>query len=150
MNSETTRLVECITAKHECLTQLHGLGLRQRQLIETGEMTRLLEVLAEKQRVIVRLQEVEHGLDPFRHDDPTGRRWSGEAERLHCAALVHRCEKLLEEVLNCEKTCEEALRNRRDDAARQLASVQTAGAVHGAYTAPDAHSASMLDLSADY
>jgi hypothetical protein len=150
MTQSTTKLVECMVRKHDCLTQLLALGARQRELIETGEMTQLLNVLAEKQRSIASLQECEQALDPFRGDDPDRRVWAGEAERLHCAGLASRCERMFAEVLACEKHCEEALRRRRDETAEQLSAVHTGGTVHSAYTDMGPASASILDLSAEF
>ncbi|MBN8626993.1 MAG: hypothetical protein J0M17_16055 [Planctomycetes bacterium] len=150
MTLDPAKLIVCLTAKQECLTLLRALGLQQRLLIEAGEMTNLLQLLAEKQRTILRLQEVERELDPFRNDDPDRRAWPSQASRLECAALAERCERLLADVLDCEKTCEEELRRRRDETARELTAVNTAGAVHGAYVTESHGTSSMLDLSADY
>ncbi|MGC3965794.1 MAG: hypothetical protein QM775_00015 [Pirellulales bacterium] len=150
MTLDPTQLAALMHVKHECLTLLRVLGLRQRELIDAGEMTRLLELLAEKQRTIHTLQQTEQALDPFRQEDPAGRAWPSEAQRLHCAGLVSRCDALLAEVLECERLCEEMLRGRRDETARQLSDVQTVGAVHGAYTASNVSTASTLDLSVDY
>lgn len=145
--SSTAQLIDLAGRKHECLRRLYELAQRQHALIDAGEMTALLNVLAEKQRVIGDLQLCEQGLDAFRADDPARRVWSSEAERLRCANLVERSAGLLEEVLACEKLCEETLRRRRDETAEQLTTVQTAGFARHAYAETPYDGPSMLDLS---
>lgn len=148
---DTVRLADLVGRKHACLLQLRDLGRRQQELIETGDITQLLDLLAVKQRSIGELHDLERQLDPFRGDDPAGRVWNGEAERLRCASLADQASRLLAEVLDLERRCEESLRRRRDETAEQLAVVQAAGTARGAYA--DAAAArdftSTLDLSSE-
>ena len=149
--TDTRRLLALVDGKHDCLVRLAESCRQQQELIESGDITQLLGVLATKQRTLGELQEFERELDPFRHDDPQRRVWSGDAERLRCASLAERSARLLSEILDGEKRCEEALRRRRDDAAEQLAAVQSAGATRGAYADSSAapYSVSTLDLTSD-
>ena len=148
---DTRRLSDLVGAKHGCLLQLRELGRRQQELIESGDMTPLLTVLAEKQRAIGTLHELERLLDPFRAEDPAHRTWSGEAERVRCASLADQSARLMAEILEVEKRCEESLRRRRDETAEQLAVVQASGAARGAYAEADAGyvSSSTLDLTSE-
>jgi len=147
---ETYRLSDLVGRKHACLLHLRELGRRQQELIETGDMTQLLGLLADKQRQLGTLHELERDIDPFRSDDPARRTWSGEAERLRCASLADQSAQLLSEILDVEKRCEESLRRRRDETAVQLAAVQSAGAARGAYAHAAAdRSVSTLDLTTE-
>jgi hypothetical protein len=148
---DTRRLSDLIGAKHDCLLQLRELGRRQQDLIDAGDMTRLLSLLADKQRAIGELHDVERLLDPFRSQNPAARVWSGEAERIRCSSLADQSARLLAEVLDVEKRCEESLRRRRDDAAAQLSVVQAAGAARGAYADADSlpSGSAVLDLTSD-
>lgn len=143
------RLLDLVGRKFDCLRQLRDLGLRQQSLIDAGEITELLRLLADKQRLIDELHRLERELDPFRGQDPDRRAWASDAERLRCASLAEQSTRLLSEVLDCEKRCEEMLQRRRDDTAERLAAVQTAGMARGAYSAQDDYSVSTLDLSTD-
>lgn len=147
----TTQLADLVGRKHACLLQLRDLGRRQRELIESGDVTQLLGLLAVKQRSIGELHDLERQLDPYRGDDPSARMWTGEAERLRCASLAEQANRLLVEVLDLERRCEEALRRRRDETAEQLAVVQAAGAARGAYAEAAAvrDFTSTLDLSSE-
>ena len=68
-----------------------------------------------------------------------------------CASLTDQSARLLAEILDVEKRCEESLRKRRDESAAQLSVVQAAGAARGAYAEHESHSAavSTLDLTSD-
>jgi hypothetical protein len=147
---DTRRLLDLIGRKHDCLTRLREHGLRQQELIETGEMTQLLGLLAVKQRELNELHDLETQLNPFRDQDPDRRRWSSDAERLRCASLAEQAARLLREILDCEKRCEESLQRRRDETAVQLAAVQTAGMARGAYAGgTNDYSTSTLDLTTE-
>ncbi|HEY5312807.1 MAG TPA: hypothetical protein VIK18_09815, partial [Pirellulales bacterium] len=56
---ETHLLAELLGRKHDCLAQLYELGGQQLALVESGDITQLLKVLAAKQRLLARLQEIE-------------------------------------------------------------------------------------------
>lgn len=145
----TSLLIDLIGRKHDCLIVLRDLGARQRELIDSGDMTQLLTVLADKQRLIVQLRHLEQELDPFRDDDPDRRVWSSEAERVRCASLADRAERLLAEILDGERRSEDVLRRRRDDTAEQLAAAHIGHNARGAYADADRYPTSSLDLSAD-
>lgn len=148
---DTTRLADLVARKHACLMQLRELGRRQSDLIESGDMTQLLGLLAVKQRSIGALHELERQLDPYRAEEPSQRVWRLEAERVRCASLADQAARLLAEVLDLERRCEESLRRRRDEAAERLSVVQAAGAARGAYaeSAADCVRASSLDLTSE-
>lgn len=147
--ADTELLIDLIARKHECLQGLSELSRRQQSLIDLGDTTSLLTLLAAKQRQIEHLQEIERRLDPYRRDDPDRRRWSSEAERTRCASLAEQAARLLTEVMETERRCEESLRRRRDETAEQLAVVHSAGMARGAYLDAAADARSVLDLTAE-
>ena len=114
---ETDVLAELIRSKCACLRQLCDMGQRQLELIDQGNMTALLDVLAAKQRVLWRLQQIERALDPFRDQDPDQRHWRTPELRRRCAEEVKQCEALLGEIVSREKLSESALIRRRDETA---------------------------------
>jgi hypothetical protein len=149
--TDTRRLLDLLAGKHACLLRLCEHGRKQQELIESGDITQLLGLLAVKQRTIDELHEHERNLDPYRNDDPTQRVWSSDAERIRCSSLADQSAQLLREILAGENRCEESLRRRRDEAAVQLSAVQSAGAARGAYAdsvAAPFHE-STLDLTSD-
>lgn len=146
---ETDLLAELIRSKRECLVQLRDLGRRQLELIEAGEMAALLDLLAVKQRALMKLQQVESRLDPFRGQDPDERLWRTPELRQQCSQQLGQCETLLGEIVGREKVAEGLLVRRRDEAARRLQGAHHAGRARQAYAATPPGEPSQLDLLSD-
>lgn len=145
---ETDRLAELISARHEVLVHLRELSRRQLDLIGAGDVNRLLVLLSAKQTLLERLQTVERQLDPFRRQDPDGRRWRSPQAREKTRQTAERCERLLGEVMLVEKQGESDLIRRRDEVARQLEGMHHASRARTAYH--DAGGAGLqLDLTSE-
>lgn len=144
---DTNLLSELIERKHDCLSQLCEMGRKQFELVRSGTMVELLDVLAAKQRALIRLQQIERELDPFRQEDPSQRRWQTPGKREECARHVEQCEKLLGEIIRQEKQSESELTTRRDQAATQLHRIHQSDKARGAYTAQSRSATRRLDLS---
>jgi len=146
--TSTDNLARLVGKKHELLAQLRDVGRRQLELIEAGDLTQLLRLLASKQRLLTGLHAVERQLDPFRRDDPERRPWRTGAERLRCAELAEACNALLADVVAGEKQSESRMRLRRDEAAVRLQGVHQATQARQAYFQPTGvHEPRQLDLS---
>jgi hypothetical protein len=143
---ETDILADLIRAKRSCLIELRDMGRRQLELIDGGDMTTLLDLLAAKQRTINQLQRIERALDPFRKQDAEARRWRTPQDRAACAEQLQHCESLLAEVLSQEKCSESALVRRRDETSARLQGAHLASQARGAYGAKPANALSQLDL----
>lgn len=146
MNYETDILKDLIRVKRECLLQLREMGRKQLALIEEGNMTSLMDILAAKQRPLVTLQRIERTLDPFRNQDPEKRVWRSADDRAQCAEHLQQCENLLAEIVSQEKCCEVALIQRRDEAAARLQGAHLAGYARHAYLPEADTRLSQLDL----
>jgi hypothetical protein len=132
-NNETDILSDLIRVKRECLVQLRDMGRKQLELIDAGDMSSLMNLLAVKQRPLLTLQRIERALNPFRNQDPDKRIWRSPDARAQCAEQVKQCESLLAEIVSQEKHCEAALVKRRDEAAAQLQGAHLAGYARHAY-----------------
>ena len=146
---ETDKLAGLIRRKRDYLLRLREMGRRQMGFVADGEMARLLDVLAAKQRVLNDLQRVERALDPYRDQDPESRVWRTAEARAECARLLDECERLLRETVEQERESEAALTVRRDEAAVKLHGAHAAGRARGAYTNQGPSSISQLDLSSE-
>jgi len=146
---ETDTLAELVRTKHRCLLQLRDLGRRQSELIETGDMTALLDLLAVKQRLLLRLQQIERELEPFRGQDADGRHWRSLQDRQACVERLRQCEGLLAEIVAREKSSESTLKGRRDEAAAKLHGVHDAETARGAYGSLAPGKTNQLDLLSD-
>ena len=147
--SETDVLAGLICTKHACLVELRDLGRRQLELIDRDDMTALLDVLTVKQRSLLKLQQIERALDPFRDQDPDRRDWPTPERRRRCAEQLRQCETLLAEIISQEKCGESALTRRRDEAATRLQGAHLAGQARSAYAAQAAGKTNQLDLLSD-
>lgn len=146
---ETDTLAGLIQRKRDYLQSLRDMGKRQMEFVADGEMTRLLDVLAAKQRVLNDLQRVERALDPFRDQDPATRHWRNAEARANCARLLDECERLLRETVEQERQSEAALTVRRDEAAVRLQGAHAAGRARGAYSSQQPFSMGQIDLSSE-
>jgi hypothetical protein len=131
----TDKLFELIRKKHDVLLQLRDMGLRQSELVKSGEISGLLKLLGAKQHVIAGLQELESGLKPYYAENPDARIWRSPADRAQCAQIANNCNTLLEEVVKLERNGAEQMDARRNDVAAQLNQVHAASQVRNAYSA---------------
>jgi len=145
----TDSLAELIQRKHACLVQLRDMGRKQFETVLQGTMTALLDVLAEKQRVLAELQRLERELDPFRGQDPQQREWRSPEARQACAQTLERCEALLREIVAQEKESERELVRRRDEAAARLRGIHAASLARGAYVPAPHFAPGQLDLMSE-
>jgi hypothetical protein len=131
----TEQLAGLIAQKHEVLVQLRTVGVRQTDLVETGEVAALLKLLAAKQHLITHLQELERELKPFYSGDPEKRVWRSPDDRARCAKQASDCNALLEEIVRLEKLGAEKMDERKNEVAQQLQQVHAATHVRNAYQA---------------
>lgn len=145
---ETEVLAGLIDNKYEVLSALRQLARAQVAIVRDGDMTRLMKLLATKQDLLHRLQQVERQIDPFRGQDPESRQWSSPRRRQQVRDMTTRCESLLNEIMLVEKQCEGELVVRRDAAATRLQGIHSVTQATDAYLSNGpAHC--QLDLSSD-
>ena len=96
----TQRLAELVHSKHQVLLQLRELGLRQADLVASGDTASLLKLLAVKQQLIAALQGLEHELAPRYLEDPDQRIWPSPERRAQCAHQAAECNELLREIVD--------------------------------------------------
>ncbi len=145
---ETEILANLIEQKHGVLSRLRQLARYQVEMIQTGDMTQLLTLLATKQSFLHQLQELELQLDPFRSQDPDSRRWASGERRQQARDMAERCESLLSEIMLVEQQSEGDLVVRRDAAARRLQGFHSVTQAADAYRQEEDHYR-QLDLSSD-
>lgn len=132
-SANTDLLADLIRAKRSALAQVRDIGRKQFELIERGDMTALLDLLAVKQRIIDQLQRIEAALAPFRGQDPSERAWRSPEDRQRCSDEIEQCEALLREILGQERLSEGMLARRRDETAERLQDAGHAARARGAY-----------------
>jgi hypothetical protein len=129
------RLAELVHSKHQVLLNLREIGVRQANLVASGDTNSLLKLLAEKQQLIVALQKLELELTPHYEQDPDRRIWASQQARATCAQQAAECNRLLGEILNLEKASAERMTIRRNEVAVRLEQVHAVAQVRSAYEA---------------
>ena len=147
--TNTDSLASLIAQKLQLLELLARLSHAQVDLIDTGDMTKLLSVLGAKQRLLGQIQQLEQALGPFRQEDPDERIWSSAAAREKCRADAQRSEQLLSEIMRLERQGEAEMVRRRDETARRLEEMDTASRAHTAYFEVPVPAPSYFDISSD-
>ena len=135
MKQSTEQLAALIEKKHDVLVQLRAVGVRQTDLVASGEVAALLKLLAAKQQLIAGLQDLERELKPYYAGDPEQRVWRTPEERARCAAQASECNAMLEEIVRLEKMGAEQMNDRKNEVAHQLQQVHAAAHVRNAYQA---------------
>lgn len=144
--NSTTELAALIAAKTQLVEILVRLGKRQIALIGEAETTALIKLLSAKQTVLAQLQAVERKLDPFRAENPETRQWPSAAARAACQAEADRCNAMLAEAMELDRSAEASMRQKRDATATALESVQTAEGTRSAYESSPPSIARLLQV----
>jgi hypothetical protein len=129
----TEHLARLVSAKLQVLKILVQLAERQLALVERGELTQLIKLLAAKQTVLGQLQTLDGELSPYRDDDPARRIWSSPAARAACQTQAHEANHLAARSIDLERQAEGLMVARRDAAGATLAALQTASDARTAY-----------------
>lgn len=146
---ETDLLAQLIDRRLTVLSELRQLSVRQVEMIQTGDMARLLSLLAVKQQLLNELQRLESQLDRFRDQDPDRRVWRCDVDRQRCREMAARCESLLREIISAEHQCEVTLTRRRNETATLLQGCHDAAQARRAYGGSDFIPGSQFDMSCD-
>lgn len=123
------------------LEEVLSLSQSQWNLVERDEVASLMELLAAKQTLLDKMQELQTELAPYRDEDPDSRVWHSARRREQTQHVAGRCESILAEIMQIERQCEQTLVTRRTQVAADLKAVDLAERARDAYSsAPDSSS----------
>lgn len=142
----TEHLASLVSAKLQVLKILCQLAERQLAMVERGELTDLIKLLAAKQTVLAQLQSLDGELAPYRDDNPDKRSWASTAARTACQAKAHEANALAARSLELEKQAESLMIARRDAASQAILALQTAADARTAYIPPALPSLATLQV----
>ena len=146
---DTEVLAQLINAKFQLLSQLRQLATRQADVVAGDDMSRMIQLLAVKQKLLNTLEELERRLDPFRDQIPDRRIWTTPARREQVREVSTQCDTLLREIMAIERGCESQLMQRRDQAADELHGVHFSAQVASAYQGVFDSSGRQFDASCE-
>lgn len=142
------RLVELLARHWTSLEQIRALSEKQDPLIEAGQISELLKVLAEKSRRISELQEAHTELAPALADADLVR-WNSPEQRAEVQAFWGQCQNVWKQLLERDAKSQERLRVLCDQTVEQLKMTRTASQAHSAYAGNHLSHARRLDLSSE-
>ena len=147
--TETAQLSRLIQQKHGLLVQLRDLARKQLSLVDAGDMTALLRLLATKQNLLAEVQQVEQELDPFRQQEPESRVWRDPSVRQRTALLADECTGLLQNTFDLETQAESALSSHCDATAKRVQTATCATHDRHAYVLKSTTRTSSIDLCSE-
>lgn len=146
---DTDVLARLIDNKHALLVQLLELAQRQAIFVEQGDMTRMMSLLAMKQRLLNAIEQLERQLDPFREQDPDARVWRSPDDRARARETSTACDALLRQIMAVEKQCEGGMSLRRDEAAERLQAAHFSSQAAHAYASLPGAAGGQFDISCE-
>ena len=115
------------------LEQILSLSEKQLNLVQLGDTTLLLELLARKQKMFETFETLEQQLDPYRNIEPQDRRWESEQERRDCETAILQCNELLAAVLELDQQSIPEFAQQKDEIQRKLKTMGTSGKAGAVY-----------------
>ncbi len=132
---EAKQLTELLTQQRDVYRRLRELAMAQRASIEDEEPESLLRILADRQRQIARLTELNSQLEPHRSRWDQIRQSLAQPERLRVGELVEEVQQLLAEILQRDEGDCDALRQRSSETQGGAAAAALGQKVNAAYAA---------------
>lgn len=119
--------------RRRCFAELLELSRAQQQLAESEDYDRLLALLAGKQRVIGRIEEIGRARPELSREWRASRDALSSVSRDACEQILTETETLLRELMERERVSTAILAERRDETRRQLHTVAAGSRVNDEY-----------------
>jgi hypothetical protein len=132
---EFQRLLE---HRHEHCARLLELSGRQQALIAGGHYTDLLDVLGQKQQILLKLDSQKHRQSELVEFWRSRRNTLEPGQRRRCERLLAELDELLARLVGQEQESSECLARQRDATRQQLEHLNQGADVHRAYRDPAA------------
>ncbi|MGB9689233.1 flagellar export chaperone FlgN [Thermogutta sp.] len=130
--------------KHRILADIWDLTQHQYAYVEDNQIDGLLDILARKQTLLVRLQHLDDQLKYYENQKAL----DGDAHSAsEIAEILRGCRELLEKIVRVEQECQIRLENRRDAIARELSQLHEMSRARVAYTGGNSITGGQLDLT---
>lgn len=133
LDLDLPRLVELLTRQRDLYRHLHQLSASQSPLVDAGSAEQLLDVLAQRQRLIDELAAVNEELGPYRQN--WARVWPRvpDEERGGLSELLKDVDTLLQNILKQDERDRMKLQQSRDRVGAELSKVKHTSAAVRAY-----------------
>jgi hypothetical protein len=125
--------LQIFNERRRCFAELLEQSRTQQQLVETEAYDELLTLLARKQQLIGRLEEIGRTRPDLGRDWRAARDGLSSLARDTCDRILEETENLLRELMERERESTAALAQRRDETRRQLQTVAAGSRVNDEY-----------------
>lgn len=126
-------ILEVLGRRREHCRDLLELSRNQNRVIDSSDYSQLMSILAQKQRILGRLDEIRRRYPDLLRQWTTLRDTGLPALRSRCDALITETESILAELLQTEKDGADQLCLRRDTTRRQLEGISQGVRVNEVY-----------------
>lgn len=130
---DAERLIRLLSEQHELYRGLEALSQRQRSSITSERPEALLDVLTQRQRIILALGRVNEQLGPYRERWAEAYAQLSEKERQRVAALLDEINSTLRTILRADHEDGAMLAVRRQALSRELGRTAEGQAANSAY-----------------
>lgn len=128
-----SRLIQLLTQQQLLYRQLQQLARQQRGLVDGSDPEMLLKLLADRQRLIDRLSDVDQELQPLRVDWQAMAQTLPAEQRAQAQNLVESVKEILADIIARDKQDTEVLAGRRNEVAGQIATASQGKRMNQAY-----------------
>ncbi len=111
---------ELIRLREGILMRLVPISERQREIVESGDVSLLMELLGRKFKVFEEFERTEQQLAPFKDIPPEERIWDSEEERLRTAKSIEHSKELIAEILRNDERSTGLMAQQKDELAEQI------------------------------
>lgn len=133
----TVTTVRVFRQRREYTRVLLEMSLQQESLITRDAYTELLELLANKQQILMELEKLSAQNSQLWHNWKTVRENLADDVRLECESLLEATESDMAELVDCEHRGTEELHTRRDALQAKLSTISNGSVAHHAYHVDD-------------
>jgi len=137
--TDSEHLFQLVGQKLERLEQLYAWSGNQMAYVETENMGAILEILASKQRLLFEIEGIDRQIVGYHVDDPEERVWPTQEMRAQCRERISQCDRLVREILECDRIATECLTEKKKAAKQQLQQFVDTTHVQGAYRQHKTH-----------
>ena len=132
-----SRMTEIMTERAVVLEQLLVVSHTQLKLVRGNDIASLLQLLARKQQFLDNLESCERALDPFRSIEAEKRKWDTDTDKDNCSVAMQKCNDLLKQILELDKTSETELAVMKDQTQARIQNMESGGRAANAYAKQD-------------
>jgi len=122
-----------LAAERECYRRMRELSEEQLRIVKDGQTARLTEIVARKQAIVSRLEEISGAAGPLKADWPRMRSHLAPERRDRIQAIIDESGEILKATLEAEEAARKALDAEMGGTAAEIAKLHSGKKMNKAY-----------------